>query len=807
MRRKALRDGLFPVLLIYGALLLAGCFLFQQRYTDRAVHAPPNADTTLFGGNDWVLWANTDAGVTATWVHPLIPSNPLLKDRYIREGDVLKRLDFMDVYDAEVVNSIVSKVAPGTVMLFQVERPTGSGFAPEWESFFIENSFAPRFTFSQNKTLWSLFPWLIVVGSFLSLIIMLIIFPMVRPAFRENWPLFMVIVLAFVVFLMMGVRHVNLLVRNEYTRLGFEQYFTLMMAVFLPAYGGMSMFSRLKRHWRWVIVLPAAAIAFLVAKVAGVLFSGPFVIYAGLVEDFVLFLFLLHVLTILLISMFQLWAPRSGIDKTFHILSLVYTGPLLLLYLGGLAGWTWLPAPGEVTDFFVYGAILIPLISTAASQLKFGRVSVVLTGSLQYILFAAVSMILYFILHEALHYFGVQFKYQAYLELAIMIVLVMVLRAVYLAYETRFRKYFILAQHSRREQIDRFTSLIPRYTSSKKLLEDLCSELQAYFGTQLVSIRMKDERPVGDDSRAPLDLLEGIYTYLQDNGIYWARNRQMAMSPLPKDMESSLVASPFSLANPIKVNDNIYGMLLLGRKKRGVYNLEDLEIISRIIQQTQLTLGVLHLLEREKLLMQKNYEANLTALRSQINPHFLFNTLNTISALIHDDPDDAEEAVEKLAFIFRYTLKQADRTFVTLDEELSLVQTYLEIEKIRFGERLQLHYDIHANMRDVELPAFVMQTIVENCIKHGIAKIMEQGHIRISAQEIDGFMVCEIEDNGPGIDHSKITTSTGLNNITTRLDKIYELKNLLYFENTGNGTRVTIKIPLNHEQIQGTDRG
>jgi len=238
----------------------------------------------------------------------------------------------------------------------------------------------------------------------------------------------------------------------------------------------------------------------------------------------------------------------------------------------------------------------------------------------------------------------------------------------------------------------------------------------------------------------------------------------------------------------------------MGKKKRGVYNLEDLEIISRIIQQIRLSLSVLQLLEREKLLLQKNYEANLTALRSQINPHFLFNTLNTISSLIHDAPDEAEEAVEKLAFIFRYTLKTSARNFVTLGEELSLVTTYLDIEKMRFGERLRVVYEIEKSMREVTLPALIVQTIVENCIKHGIARIIEKGVISIEAYEEDGFMVCRIEDNGPGIDLTKIKTSTGLTNSLTRLDEIYQIKNLLYFENTGNGTLVELKIPLNHHE-------
>ncbi|HEX2900081.1 MAG TPA: histidine kinase, partial [Bacteroidia bacterium] len=207
------------------------------------------------------------------------------------------------------------------------------------------------------------------------------------------------------------------------------------------------------------------------------------------------------------------------------------------------------------------------------------------------------------------------------------------------------------------------------------------------------------------------------------------------------------------------------------------------------------TLGVLHLLEREKLLMQKNYEANLTALRSQINPHFLFNTLNTISALIHDDPDDAEVAVEKLAFIFRYTLKNSDKATVTLKDELSLVRTYLDIEKIRFGDRLQLQLDIDESLVEVSLPAFVIQTVVENCIKHGIAKIIGKGHVSIKVKPQGDLVCCEIEDNGPGIDQKRIFASTGLSNTHTRMSQIYGRDDLLTFENTGHGTKVTVLLP------------
>ena len=440
--------------------------------------------------------------------------------------------------------------------------------------------------------------------------------------------------------------------------------------------------------------------------------------------------------------------------------------------------------------------MFIPLISVGASQLKFGRVSLVLTSSLQYVVLAAASLFFFFLIEKLLSTFGFQFRYQIYLELSLLLVVVFLLRAMWSTYESRWRHYFILAQQQRRERIGSFTARIPQYTSSRRLLDDLVLELRAFFEPSLVAIRLHEEAPSGDAIELPAETQEALHQALASKSLYWVRNRQVSMEHLPAMLETALSASPTDVALPVSVNEQIYGMLYLGKKRRGVYNLDDLEILSRIIQQTRLTLGVLHLLEREKLLLEKNYEANLTALRSQINPHFLFNTLNTIAALIHDDPDGAEKAVEKLAFIFRYTLKNSDKAAVTLRDELSLVRTYLEIEQIRFGARLNLEFSIDPDGLDVELPAFVVQTIIENCIKHGIARITGKGKVSIEVVREPEQVVCTIYDNGPGIDLTRIRASTGLSNILTRMSRIYGRDDLLGFENTGDGTRVRVVLPI-----------
>ena len=757
--------------------------------------------TSPFAGNDWVTWSNQEEGVVVTSVHPLIKGNALLEGQYLQNGDILRKIDYQDIYDAEVVERIVANAPPGKVLLFQVDRSASPSNQKKWENLLIETSVDPKFEFTEANVLWSLFPWILILGSFLSLVSMLIIYPIIRNRIRTTWPVFAVILLSFLVFFTLLARHLNLLVSTDLISSSTEVIFLLVLIGLVLTHAVAAVLSRIPNNWMKLLVLPGLAFGGFffyrayqtMIHLEGANFSAHF-------EPFILHFILSSVLTTLLLSIIEKWKGRSRIDQLFHVLSLALVGSLFGYYTAFPSAFDWpLVEDSNLAEwpmFLTFGAILIPMISATASQLKFGRVSVVLTSSIQYLVFAGVAFLLYYLLRSALISLGIQFKYQSYLEISGLLLILLVLRFLYKANESRLRKYFVLAQQERRNRIDRFAARISQYTSSQRLLDDLVDALTDYLSAPKVVVWMKDEPGAGGSPQMEDATLEKIYAPLQMADQFWARNRQLATEGTPESVEKPLMDSTFDFANPITVNDEIYGLLLISRKNRGVYNLEDLEIIFRIVQQTQLTLGVLHLLEREKLLMQKNYEANLTALRSQINPHFLFNTLNTISALIHDAPDDAEEAVEKLAFIFRYTLKTSSRNFVALREEMDLVRTYLEIEQIRFGERLELNYELDPKMMEVELPAFVVQTIVENAIKHGIGKIMGKGIVSISAHEADGFMECMIEDNGPGIDHSKITTSTGLNNITTRLEQIYQTKNLLYFENTGNGTRVTIKIPL-----------
>jgi two-component system, LytTR family, sensor kinase len=175
----------------------------------------------------------------------------------------------------------------------------------------------------------------------------------------------------------------------------------------------------------------------------------------------------------------------------------------------------------------------------------------------------------------------------------------------------------------------------------------------------------------------------------------------------------------------------------------------------------------------EERLTRTKMEAELQALQAKINPHFLFNTLNSIASLISENPKAAESTVEKLSELFRYTLKSAEKNTVTVAEELHIVRTYLEIEKVRFGERLR--YDITCDdaVREFMIPALIIQPLVENSIKHGIASEIQGGNIRVEVAREDGKCLISVIDNGKGVVDVKNVGGFGLRSIEERLQLRY----------------------------------
>jgi len=162
-------------------------------------------------------------------------------------------------------------------------------------------------------------------------------------------------------------------------------------------------------------------------------------------------------------------------------------------------------------------------------------------------------------------------------------------------------------------------------------------------------------------------------------------------------------------------------------------------------------------------------EAQLASLESHVRPHFLFNTLNTISSLIPEDPKRAETLVGKLAAVLRLSLDSNQTRMASLERELKIVGDYLEIERARYGERLRFRIDVPPELGPVQVPALSLQTLVENSVKHAVGSRFEGAEIRVAAFEREGSVFVEVSDDGPGFTQQAILPGHGLANLQQRL--------------------------------------
>ena len=205
--------------------------------------------------------------------------------------------------------------------------------------------------------------------------------------------------------------------------------------------------------------------------------------------------------------------------------------------------------------------------------------------------------------------------------------------------------------------------------------------------------------------------------------------------------------------------------------------------------------------EQERLLLS----ARMEALQNQINPHFLFNTLNSVSSLVRFDPDSARELIIKLATILRRLLNSSD-AFVPLREELEFIDNYLDIEVVRFGpDKLQVVKELESTSLDAMVPSMLLQPLVENAIKHGLASKIEGGRIFLRSRLTDSRLIIEVEDNGVGMGAASLLekptglggTGIGLANVAERLKVLYgDTARMTIDSNQGKGTLIRLRLPV-----------
>ena len=188
-------------------------------------------------------------------------------------------------------------------------------------------------------------------------------------------------------------------------------------------------------------------------------------------------------------------------------------------------------------------------------------------------------------------------------------------------------------------------------------------------------------------------------------------------------------------------------------------------------------------------------EAQLASLESRVNPHFLFNTLNSIAALVHDDPAAAERVTEELASLMRSSLDAASTPLVSLDDELQSVRAYLSIERVRFGDRLQYRVETNGAPGAAMVPRLSLQTLVENSVKYAVSARRGGASILVRAAKSDGRLRIDVQDDGPGFDPAAVSPGHGLALLKSRLQMTFGDRATLAIASRPGATSVSIDLP------------
>ena len=188
-------------------------------------------------------------------------------------------------------------------------------------------------------------------------------------------------------------------------------------------------------------------------------------------------------------------------------------------------------------------------------------------------------------------------------------------------------------------------------------------------------------------------------------------------------------------------------------------------------------------------------EARLRSLESRIHPHFLFNTLNSISSLIAVNPARAEQIVGRLAALLRASLDTSNQPLIPLRQELAMVESYIDIERVRFGDKLRGSVKVPTELQDAKVPPMSVQSLVENAVKHGITPQSGGGEILVTASAENSGLRIEVRDTGPGFDLAAIPAGHGLDSLVERLDALYGAKARLNFLRRDGYSVVEMVLP------------
>lgn len=274
---------------------------------------------------------------------------------------------------------------------------------------------------------------------------------------------------------------------------------------------------------------------------------------------------------------------------------------------------------------------------------------------------------------------------------------------------------------------------------------------------------------------------------LQSGESHSATNKSKIGCDNPECMLKSVVVAP------LRMNERTIGVLKIYKCDENSISKSDIELVKGlgVLFSTQLNLANI---ETQKTLRE---EAELKALRAQIRPHFLFNSLNAIMSITRTNPEKARTLLQELSIFLRTSFKNME-PFIPLEEELRFIEAYLNIEKARFPDKLIVEYDVDEDL-EIMIPPLLAQPLVENAVKHGIGNKLDKGTVKITIKDAGNYVSFLVEDDGAGFDNKEkhdinMSNGVGLANVISRLRSIYN-EELIIFSEEDKGTRISFKIP------------
>ncbi|PAP77317.1 histidine kinase [Rubrivirga marina] len=810
--RQWLARGLALALAGLALLPLASLALSWAEYL-RDVGLPLTQTTAP--GYDGVRWADADGGVVAAYVLPRASASRA----GIREGDRLEAIDYLEVRTSAEARTQIER-ATGAVLTYVLDR----GGVEETTEVRIERY--PTFLYPLSTSIWLATGWGFGVVAFFHLLAYLTVAPLAprSPRARRSRRLIGA------AFTWVGVNLVRWVWASLFgappadatlERVAFD-ILTLAALAGWITYPALLLDQSLRTRdaivalgrSRWLLAVPAVVLGLgvLTATLTG--HAGPLPADGFAVP--ILFYVCVYVAAATGLVAAQppeaLAEPGAAPQRWSRVGSALVCGVAVLgagLVLTRLG-----PGPREaevVTAWFVVAFQLLSLLPVALvsyATLRYGPFDALLLKGLTTVSMLALAFAVIVLGSALLDAVLPGGSHPLALGLLVVTLLLLAERAAP-ALRDSVQRAFRTRRQRARQRLDRFGDELGSFLDVDTLAEGAAAAIGEALGVRSAVVFLHAAHGTPDERWARATFrpeppsftqveLDRVWDRLRTEGRVWSRNEELNEADLPRGVSDRLARLGAALAVPVTTGRGTpVGLLVLGRKARrlAVYNTEDVAELRALAGQLALAVERLRLIDRERALIRQTSEAEMAALRAQINPHFLFNALNTVAALIRDTPDRAEATVEHLAALFRDVLNASGEALVPLRDELRLVRRYLHVEEARFGDALGVELEVEDGVEDTPVPAFAVQTLVENAVKHGVERKRGGGTVTVRARRAADGVEIAVEDTGAGLPPGGAVYGVGLSNVADRLRLLYGPSASLTVKPTPDGARATLLLP------------